>query len=627
MLQLHKTQTIKLSTLERDLQLCLEKWSFVQAETTEEHSAYDAPVELVATVPLHTTRECAHSEGQGVNGVNVWITEAVVEQGKTKEQVTEIAIKATDRNKEGQLLGKEDIATAQAGDKLEACSNNTTKACGEKLIGRVPISSQAETTEEHPTYDAPVELVATVPLHTTRECAHSEGQRVNGVNVWITEAVVEQGKPKEHVTEIAIKATDRNKEGQLLGKEDIATAQAGDKLEACSKHGQQPQKDRVTILQAEISSSNHISAGNFNWPKDGAKGDDTVHNLHEKAWTMVSSKKVTPDKNNGQQVEQIFIKNSTLSAARRNVNDDDGKIDGHNLQLVECNKAENLECNNTKNWAAAASSKQAYPDDNAEAQFSATPPSKNEAAKVQGEQFFNFTDIGPKRRGLSPNVPAFIPSKQQQLVSTLEGVSSTIQAEKEVAKSGQQRALNATVGPKEKSLAGRSQLGSGFSRRTKASSSSLDTNFSSKFKMSYEVAVNSDSGSDRKSSRNSFTAMFGTRLDLLGISITYWSSLGQSKPTDDVPTTTALARLYKAVNGANSRHNRQADMTASGARINIQEEVLNKANTDNNQQTVAGAGHVEASINVPATVGSDLEVVVALNATADVPTKGFKTFS
>ncbi|XP_016436058.1 uncharacterized protein LOC107762228 [Nicotiana tabacum] len=62
------------------------------------------------------------------------------------------------------------------------------------------------------------------------------------------------------------------------------------------------------------------------------------------------------------------------------------------------------------------------------------------------------------------------------------------------------------VGPKEQSLAGRSQLGSGFSRRTKASSSSLDTNFSSKFKMSYEAAVNSDSGSDRKSSRNSFSA-------------------------------------------------------------------------------------------------------------------------
>ncbi|OIS99688.1 hypothetical protein A4A49_62717, partial [Nicotiana attenuata] len=92
---------------------------------------------------------------------------------------------------------------------------------------------------------------------------------------------------------------------------------------------------------------------------------------------------------------------------------------------------------------------------------------------------------------------------------------------------------------------------------------------------------------------------------------------GQSKPTDDVPTTTALARLYKAVNGANSRHNRQGHMTVSGARINIQEEVLNKANTSNNQQTVAGAGHVEASVKVPATVGSNLEVAVALNATVD----------
>ncbi|OIT28974.1 hypothetical protein A4A49_31471 [Nicotiana attenuata] len=92
---------------------------------------------------------------------------------------------------------------------------------------------------------------------------------------------------------------------------------------------------------------------------------------------------------------------------------------------------------------------------------------------------------------------------------------------------------------------------------------------------------------------------------------------GQSKPTDDVPTTTALARLYKAVNDANSRHNRKGDTTASGARINIQEEVLNKENTGNNQQTVAGTGHVEESVKVPATVGSNLEVVVAMNATVD----------
>ncbi|XP_070007488.1 uncharacterized protein [Nicotiana sylvestris] len=76
---------------------------------------------------------------------------------------------------------------------------------------------------------------------------------------------------------------------------------------------------------------------------------------------------------------------------------------------------------------------------------SATPPSKNEAAKVQGEQVSNSTESGPKRRGLSPNVPAFVPSKQQQTVAALEGVSSTIQADKEVEKSGQQRALSATV--------------------------------------------------------------------------------------------------------------------------------------------------------------------------------------
>ncbi|KAH0654397.1 hypothetical protein KY289_032075 [Solanum tuberosum] len=60
------------------------------------------------------------------------------------------------------------------------------------------------------------------------------------------------------------------------------------------------------------------------------------------------------------------------------------------------------------------------------------------------------------------------------------------------------------AGPKKPSFAGRSQLSSGFSRRTKASSSSLDTNISSKFKISSETAVNSDSGVDRKPINRSF---------------------------------------------------------------------------------------------------------------------------
>ncbi|XP_059284388.1 uncharacterized protein LOC132037787 [Lycium ferocissimum] len=62
------------------------------------------------------------------------------------------------------------------------------------------------------------------------------------------------------------------------------------------------------------------------------------------------------------------------------------------------------------------------------------------------------------------------------------------------------------AGPKKQSLAGRSQLGSGFSRRTKASSSRLDTNSSPKFKISSEAAVNSGSGVDRKPTRRSFGA-------------------------------------------------------------------------------------------------------------------------
>ncbi|OIT34925.1 hypothetical protein A4A49_61112, partial [Nicotiana attenuata] len=81
--------------------------------------------------------------------------------------------------------------------------------------------------------------------------------------------------------------------------------------------------------------------------------------------------------------------------------------------------------------------------DNEAAQFSATRPSKDEAAKVQSEQVSNSIDSEPRRRGLSPNAPAFVPSKQQQIVAALEGVSLTIQDNKEVAKPGQQRALSA----------------------------------------------------------------------------------------------------------------------------------------------------------------------------------------
>ncbi|KAL3332239.1 hypothetical protein AABB24_032703 [Solanum stoloniferum] len=60
------------------------------------------------------------------------------------------------------------------------------------------------------------------------------------------------------------------------------------------------------------------------------------------------------------------------------------------------------------------------------------------------------------------------------------------------------------AGPKKHSFAGRSQLNSGFSRRTKASSSRLDTNISPKFKISSETAANSDSGVDRKPINRSF---------------------------------------------------------------------------------------------------------------------------
>ncbi|CAN4084782.1 unnamed protein product [Withania somnifera] len=58
--------------------------------------------------------------------------------------------------------------------------------------------------------------------------------------------------------------------------------------------------------------------------------------------------------------------------------------------------------------------------------------------------------------------------------------------------------------PKKQSVAGRSQLSSGFSRRTKTSSSRLDTNSSSKSKISSEAAVNSDSGVERKLTSHSF---------------------------------------------------------------------------------------------------------------------------
>nr|XP_009597161.1 nucleomorphin-like [Nicotiana tomentosiformis]XP_016467817.1 PREDICTED: nucleomorphin-like [Nicotiana tabacum] len=56
---------------------------------------------------------------------------------------------------------------------------------------------------------------------------------------------------------------------------------------------------------------------------------------------MVYSKKGTANKNNVQQVEQIHRNNSNPFAALGNVNDDDGKIDGENLQLVKRNLVTN----------------------------------------------------------------------------------------------------------------------------------------------------------------------------------------------------------------------------------------------------------------------------------------------
>lgn len=60
-------------------------------------------------------------------------------------------------------------------------------------------------------------------------------------------------------------------------------------------------------------------------------------------------------------------------------------------------------------------------------------------------------------------------------------------------------------GPIKQPVAGRNQLSSGFSRRTKASSFSLDTNPSSMSKISSKAAVNSDSGVDRKPTSHSFS--------------------------------------------------------------------------------------------------------------------------
>ncbi|OIT40358.1 hypothetical protein A4A49_05306 [Nicotiana attenuata] len=55
--------------------------------------------------------------------------------------------------------------------------------------------------------------------------------------------------------------------------------------------------------------------------------------------------------------------------------------------------------------------------DNKAAQFSATPASKDEAAKVQNEHVSNSTDSVTRRRGLSPNSPIFLPLGQQQIVA------------------------------------------------------------------------------------------------------------------------------------------------------------------------------------------------------------------
>jgi len=87
-----------------------------KAATTQLNSPTEASKDTsAATVPLHTTTEFAHSEGQG----NIRITESVFEQAKEQVQV---AFKATAANKEVQLkktnIDTEDRKLQQADKKL-----------------------------------------------------------------------------------------------------------------------------------------------------------------------------------------------------------------------------------------------------------------------------------------------------------------------------------------------------------------------------------------------------------------------------------------------------------------------------------------------------------------------------
>ncbi|OIT25818.1 hypothetical protein A4A49_29932 [Nicotiana attenuata] len=267
----------------------------------------------------------------------------------------------------------------------------------------------------------------------------------------------------------------QDKEQQVTPAAANSSTQGASVLNALGKSGEQgigttAAHNRIDAMEKPVAAVHK---------RQELEGVQAVHNSKSEEWAVLNRAKQSPRKvntpvNNNQSnaSKNVRVSNSFDALMNEPILNDEGTTvqQGNNQQpnsaKVSISQASTNELSGSKDQQGATSAivvkrktwaerveeeEEDYADsieedsDNEAAQFSATPPSKDEATKVQGKQVSNSTDSGPKRRGLSPNAPAFVPSKQQQIVAALEGVSSTIQADKEVAKSGQQRALSATV--------------------------------------------------------------------------------------------------------------------------------------------------------------------------------------
>ncbi|OIT24188.1 hypothetical protein A4A49_27552 [Nicotiana attenuata] len=90
----------------------------------------------------------------------------------------------------------------------------------------------------------------------------------------------------------------------------------------------------------------------------------------------------------------------------------------------------------------------------------------------------------------------------------------------------------------------------------------------------------------------------------------------KSKVPADILATTVFVRMFEAtadtLKASAVGQDRQSDMAASVGKINMQGEVLNRANIGNNQQKVAGEGHIGNAVKVPSNEESNLNVVAEI---------------